>query len=139
VFVLAVDGGEVVGVSTGLPLLEADESFRQPFEAAGIDPASVFYFGESVLRANARGQGIGHRFFDEREAHAVALGFPVTAFCAVERPAEHPLRPADYRSHDVFWAKRGYVKRPELQARFSWKQIDAKDEVPNVLTFWTRG
>jgi len=139
VFVLALDGGEVVGVSTGLPLLEAGDSFNAPFVAAGIDPATVFYFGESVLRAGARGQGIGHRFFDEREAHAAALGFPVTAFCAVERPADHPLKPDGYRPHDAFWGKRGYVKRPAIQARFSWQQIDAADKVPNVLTFWTRG
>lgn len=135
VCVLALDDGEVVGASTGLPLEEADEAFRRPFAEAGIDERSVFYFGESVLDRAYRGQGIGHRFFDEREAHAVALGYTLSAFCAVERPEGHPLKPADHRSNEAFWTKRGYVLRPELRARLSWKQVDSSDEVENVLTF----
>ncbi|BCU78800.1 GNAT family acetyltransferase [Luteolibacter sp. LG18] len=139
VIVLALDGEKVVGVSTGLPLAEADEAFQTPFREAGIPVEEVFYLGESVLAKEYRGRGIGHRFFDEREAHAEELGYKVTSFCAVERPANHPLCPAAYHSNDVFWTKRGYVKRPELQCRLSWKQVDAEDEVENVLTFRTRG
>lgn len=135
VCVLALDDGEVVGASTGLPLEESDEAFRRPFEAAGIEVSSVFYFGESVLDRAHRGQGIGHRFFDEREAHAAELGFTITAFCAVERSDDHPLKPADYRSNDAFWSKRGYVLRPDLKARLSWQQVDSPDEVENVLAF----
>lgn len=138
VFVLALDDGKVVGVSTGLPLAESDEAFRGPFGQAGIDPQRVFYFGESVLLPEARGRGIGHRFFDEREKHAAALGFPVTAFCSVVRPDDHPLKPEGYRPHDAFWTKRGYTRRPDLRAKLAWKQIDAEDEVRNELVFWTR-
>jgi len=138
VIVLALDGERVVGVSTGLPLAEADDAFKRPFEEAGIPVEEVFYLGESLLETEYRGQGIGHRFFDEREAHAAALGYRITSFCAVERPADHPLCPPDYRSNDVFWTKRGYEKRPELQAILSWKQIDSPDEVENVLIFRTR-
>lgn len=95
VFVLACAGGEVVGASTGLPLLDDDALFARPFVAAGIDPATVFYFGESVLLPAFRGQGIGHAFFQAREAHARALGgFALTAFCAVDRAADDPRRPA---------------------------------------------
>jgi GNAT superfamily N-acetyltransferase len=135
VCVLALEDGEVVGASTGLPLEESDEAFRRPFEAAGIEVSSVFYFGESVLDRAHRGQGIGHRFFDEREAHAADLGFTITAFCAVERSEDHPMKPADYRSNDAFWSKRGYVLRPDLKARLSWQQVDSPDEVENVLAF----
>jgi len=135
VCVLALDDGEVVGASTGLPLEESDEAFRRPFADAGIDEREVFYFGESVLDRAYRGQGIGHRFFDEREAHAAELGFTMTAFCAVERPDDHPLKPADHRSNDAFWTKRGYAIRPDLKARLSWKQVDSTSEVGNVLVF----
>jgi GNAT superfamily N-acetyltransferase len=139
VFVLAICEGKIAGISTGLPLAEADESFQAPFSNAGLSPAGWFYCGESVLDPSWRGKGIGHRFFDEREAHARELGFTKTCFCSVKRPENHPLRPADYRSHDVFWTKRGYRKRPELCARFAWKQIDSAEEVENELVFWTRG
>jgi len=138
VCVLAIDDGVVVGASTGLPLEEADEAFRRPFAEAGIDKRSVFYFGESVLEKSHRGRGIGHRFFDEREAHAAELGFGITTFCAVERPDDHPLKPAGYRSNNAFWTRRGYVLRPDLRSRLSWKQVDSPEEVSNVLAFRIR-
>jgi GNAT superfamily N-acetyltransferase len=139
VVVLAEAGGEVVGVSTGLPLVDADSSFREPFERAGLSVAEWFYFGESVLDPAWRGRGVGHRFFDLREAHAVKLGYSKACFCAVERLPGHPLEPSDYRPHDRFWEKRGYLKQPGLHARFSWPQVDsAGAEVENELVFWTR-
>lgn len=135
VIVIALSDGEVIGVSTGLPLSEADPAFREPFEKTGVPVESVFYLGESVLEPAFRGRGLGHRFFDEREAHAAEYGFPVTAFCAVERADDHPLKPDGYVSHDTFWSKRSYIRRPDLQARLSWKQIDAEGDVENILTF----
>ncbi|QJE95085.1 GNAT family N-acetyltransferase [Luteolibacter luteus] len=138
VFVLALDGDRVVGVSTGLPMVDADESFQAPFAGNGESPENWFYFGESVLDPAYRGQGIGHRFFDERERHAHGLGFRCTCFCSVIRPADHPLMPPGYRSHDVFWTKRGYAKQANYKACFSWKQVDTSGETENELVFWTR-
>jgi GNAT superfamily N-acetyltransferase len=139
VMVLAEAAGKVVGVSTGMPLESADQAFRAPFERAGRAIGDWFYFGESVLDPEWRGRGIGHRFFDGREAHARGLGFRHACFCAVERPADHPLRPADYRPHDAFWGKRGYLKQAALRARLGWRQIDSPEiDVENELVFWTR-
>lgn len=138
VFVLACDGGRVVGASTGLPLLDDAEAFRRPFLDAGLDPAGVFYFGESVLLPGYRGRGLGHAFFDRREAHARALGrFAVTAFCAVDRDAADPRRPHEYRSNDAFWHKRGYRRRPGLSVRLRWPE-QGRGELEHGLTFWTR-
>ena len=138
VFVLAICDGRIAGVSTGLPLAEADPVFQKPFIDAALRPADWFYFGESVLDRAWRGKGIGHRFFDEREAHARGLGFTKTCFCSVKREPGHPLCPEGYRPNDLFWTKRGYVKQPELRANLAWKQIDATEEVENELVFWTR-
>jgi len=136
--VLALDQDRVIGCSTGLPLIEADAAFARPFVDGGQDVGSVFYFGESVLDADYRGRGLGHRFFDEREAHADRLGYPVTAFCAVVRSPDHPLRPEHHRPLDAFWHKRGYARVPELQARFGWKDIDQSEESLKTLVFWLR-
>lgn len=138
VVVLAKHGDEVIGAATGMPLAEADAAFREPFLDAGVPVAEWFYFGESVLRPAFRGQGIGHRFFDEREAHARALGFRRFAFCAVVRPPDHPLRPPRARTHDHFWTKRGFHRRDDLVARLPWKQVDTDDEVTNELVFWLK-
>jgi len=130
--------GRAVGATTCLPMAEEGPEFREPFERAGIDVTEIFYFGESVLLPEWRGRGIGKRFFDLREAHARALGYPLTAFCAVDRPRDHPRRPADYRPLDDFWRSRGYARHPDLQARFPWKEIGADEEITNSLTFWLR-
>ncbi len=138
VFVLARDGVAVIGASTGLPLLDDSDAFHTPFIAAGIDPASVFYFGESVLLPAYRGQGIGHAFFDRREAHARALGrFTLAAFCSVERAADDPRKPADYRPNDVFWRKRGYAPQPGMQVRLEWAELQ-HGQIDHSLSVWTR-
>ena len=91
-----------------------------------------------MLLGRFRGRGLGHEFFAAREGHAVALGFSETAFCAVERPAEHPMRLEGYWQLNEFWHKRGYVRDPRLVATVGWKQVDAPAEDENTLTFWRR-
>lgn len=139
-FVLAFDGDRVIGASTGIPLTDETAAFQQPFVERGIDLRRVFYFGESVLLPEYRGQGLGHRFFDEREAYARRLGrFDTTAFCAVVRAADDPRRPAGYRPNDVFWTKRGYVRQPDMRCAIEWKEIGADAPTVQQLAFWLRG
>ncbi len=139
VCVVARDGAEIVGASTASPMAETDEEFIEPFRKAGYDIAKVFYCGESVLIGDYRGQGAGHRFFDEREAHARRLGdFQISTFCRVVRPDDHPLKPADYRPLDGFWKKRGYAPVEGLVAHYAWKDIGETEETEKPLQFWTR-
>ncbi|MBU0830863.1 MAG: GNAT family N-acetyltransferase, partial [Alphaproteobacteria bacterium] len=74
VFVLAIDGDEVVGVATGTPMAGETEEVKRPFLEVGLDPQEFFYFGESVLLPEYRGQGIGVKFFEGRETQAKKLG-----------------------------------------------------------------
>lgn len=138
VLVLALDGERVVGCATAMAMRGAEAAFRQPFEQAGWPVDSIAYFGESVLLPAYRGLGVGHRFFDEREREARRLGARMTTFCAVQRPADHPLRPADARSLEPFWGKRGYHQRPELTTQFHWKDVGESSESAKTLVFWTR-
>ncbi len=136
--VLARDGERVVGAATALPMSAESDDVRAPFVAAGLDPARFCYFGESVLEPAYRGRGLGHRFFDEREAHARALGAAVTCFCAVERPDNHPRRPPGYQPLHRFWGRRGYQRRPDLVASFTWRDLDDAEETAKELVFWIR-
>jgi len=135
---IAWAGDELVGAATALPLAAHSDEVVPPLVGAGYDPATVYYFGESVLRRDFRGRGLGHRFFDEREAFARARGYRTAAFCAVDRPADHPRRPADYVPLDRFWGKRGFVRRPDIIARFAWKDLDADAETAKPMVFWTK-
>lgn len=137
-FVLALDGGKVVGASTGIPLTDAEPEFQTPFIAQGIAPDSVFYFGESVLQHDYRGHRLGHLFFDEREKFARALGKSITAFCAVERPEDHPLRPATYTPLDSFWIKRGYEKQPAMHTFYNWLDIGETTATDKPMVFWIK-
>jgi GNAT superfamily N-acetyltransferase len=136
--VLVFDDDRVVGATTCLPMLDEGPEFQAAFVQAGYDLATLCYFGESILLPAYRGQGIGKEFFVRREAHVRKLGMKLSAFCAVDRPAEHPLRPQGYRPLDEFWRSQGYVKRPELQATFVWQEIGEETESPKTLTFWTK-
>lgn len=138
VAVLAIDKGEAVGASTGMPLEDETDEVRAPFAAAGIAQAPIFYFSESVLLKPYRGTGLGVRFFEEREAHARALEFDFAYFCGVVRPTDHPARPAAYTPLDAFWQKRGYEAVPQLVAQFSWKDIGEGEESLKPLSFWRK-
>lgn len=136
--VLARSGDQVVGASTALPLIDAEDAFQKPFREAHLDPRRFYYFGESVLLPEFRGHGTGHRFFDERERSASALGFAECCFCAVVRPESHPLRPAHYKPLDAFWKKRGYRVQPGLVADYPWTDFGDESETSKSLQFWTR-
>lgn len=139
VCIAAYDGDEIVGASTGGPMVETDAEFAEPFIKAGRDPNRIFYCGESVLLKSHRGFGLGHAFFDGREAHARKLGgFTHSTFCRVVRPDDHPLKPKDYLPLDAFWTKRGYAPVPGLVASYSWKDIDQPGETEKLMQFWVK-
>lgn len=134
-----MDDGRMVGATTALPLSDETAEVQAPFHRAGCDIDQLFYFGESVLLPEYRGYGLGNRFFDEREAHARRFGtYSMACFCAVQRPDDHPLRPADYRPLDAFWAKRGYTARPDLRTTFVWPDRGETESTEKAMMYWTR-
>ncbi len=139
IIVLALDGDQVIGASTGLPMVDETPEFQQPFIEQGYDPAKVFYCAESVLLKEYRGKGVYKHFFTGREGHALRLGrFDWCCFCGVQRPGDHPLRPADYVPLDAIWNKFGYSKHPELRAFYDWKDVDQAEEASHEMVFWLK-
>lgn len=136
VVVGAFDEGRLVGAATGTPLADHADDFAAAFAGTGVNLDAIFYGAESVLLSEYRGRGIGHRFFDLREAHARDLGFARFCFCAVQRPMDHPARPMTYRPLDPFWRKRGYVPLDGVTAAFSWKDVGDPDQTAKPLQFW---
>lgn len=138
VVVAAFDGDKLVGAATALPLRDEADYVQKPFLEAGVDINDIYYFGESVLLKEYRGHGIGHKFFDGREAAAKKYNYKTTCFCGVVRSENHPMKPVDYSPLDEFWKKRGYEKHPELKSEFSWTDIGDKNETLKPMIYWMK-
>ncbi len=138
VVVGAWDGARLVGAATGSPMEDHAGEFGAPFVERGFDLGEVFYCAESVLLPDYRGRGLGHAFFDHREAHAKVLGRKWCCFCSVIRGDDHPMRPEGYRALDGFWRKRGYAPMDGMMAEFSWRDIGEEAETKKPLQFWIR-
>ncbi len=138
VLVAAFDGSRIVGAATASPMSAQKEEFRAPFQQRGIQTEGLFYFGESVLLPDYRGKGIGHAFFDHREAQALRSGATAAAFAAVIRPADHPARPHDYLPLDGFWARRGYAPIDGFVTELAWKEHGAAEETLKPMQYWMR-
>jgi GNAT superfamily N-acetyltransferase len=127
---------KVVGVSTAMALTDESRSIRRPIEKAGLDVRDWFYLAESVLLPEFRGRGLGHRFFDEREAAGRKLGFDRFLFCAVVRAPDDTRRPGDVRPLEPFWKRRGYSPMSVI-CHLRWKEIGANTASDHDLQFWS--
>ena len=136
--ILAWDGDRCVGASTVLPLADAEPAAQAPFLAAGMPIEKIDYFGESVILRPWRGRGLGVKFFELREWHALEYGLSICAFCSVLRPDDHPARPANHVPNDAFWTHRGYREVPELQTQFDWPDIGETQPSVKPMRFWMR-
>ncbi len=135
---LVRDGSRAVGATTAIALDEEEACFRQPFLQLGEELKSYCYFGESVLLPEYRGRGYGHRFFDERERHATALGKSATCFCSVLRESEHPAHSTTYRPLEPFWRGRGYLPIDGVIAEYPWRGIGEAHKSVKRLQVWVR-
>lgn len=138
VLVAAIADGRIVGAATASPMAAQKAEFRAPFEARGIATETLFYFGESVLLPEWRGRGIGHAFFDHREAQARACGAAAATFAAVVRPGDHPARPAGYVPLDAFWRGRGYAPVAGFLTDLAWRDHGEAEETPKPMQYWMR-
>ena len=136
---LVFDGEEAVGATTAMPLADEAEAMKAPFREAGLDTDRVFYNAESILLPAYRGRGLYRTFFAEREAHARGFGeYDQIAHCAVQRPDDHPLRPADAQPLDEVWRHFGYEPRPDLMASYPGRDIGDTEETDKPLMFWLK-
>ncbi len=134
----AFDGETLVGASTSTRMEDHAEAFSAPFRATGLALSDILYGAESVVLPPYRGLGLGHRFFELREAHARRHSRAYVAFASVKRPEDHPQRPATFRTNDAFWTSQGYAPLPGVVAEFGWKDLGDATETNKALQFWLR-
>ncbi len=136
ILVVAFDGDEVVGVSTGMPLIAQLKPVQQPWLDNKEDVSRIFYLSESVLKKTFRGRGIGVQFFEAREAWAIQQGFAGATFCGVVRPTNDPWRPMNWVPLDQFWLNRGYLRKDNYLCHMHWQMVYEREETEKTLQFW---
>ena len=137
--VLIFDNTTLVGVSLGYPLALESPDFQLPFKERNLPISSYYFFGESILLKPYRGRGIGHHFFDAREAHVSHLpAFKQICFCVPLQMESSAGRPSDFVPLHDFWRKRGYVNHPEMQIHVSRKRVEGIHPQESVMTFWIK-
>jgi len=137
--VVAFDGETPVGAATCLPVIDATANFRAPFLARAWRADRFFYLAESVLLPAYRGRGIGAAFFALREAHIRAVSAcDFACFCAIERPADHPYRPANAASLEPFWRRQGYAPVSGFHCTMRWKEIGKAVESDFAMQLWSK-
>lgn len=131
--------GSLVGASTCLPLQCAAPEFIEPFQKNKLDVSKYFYFGESIMKKQYRGNGIYSCFFSERENYAKSLKiYSKYCFCAVDRGENHPDKPIDYISLENYWKKHGYIKKEKLTTFFKWRDVNENIESEKLMKFWIK-
>jgi hypothetical protein len=137
--VLVFDGSVLVGVSTGIPLEFESRDVQKNFVSNKLPVSSYFFFGESLLLKEYRRRGIGHHFFDLREAHAGQLKrFSHICFYAIARKEDDPRKPEDYMPLHDFWRKRGYAPQKDFSMIISWKDIGDEKESQKNMLLWMK-
>ncbi len=137
--VLIFDNTTLVGVSLGCPLAIDEPALHRPFLERHLDINTYYDFGDSVLLKRYRGRGIGHHFFDAREAHVANYKkFKHICFCVPDFPEPNPNPPGDHVPLADFWRKRGYIHHPEMKCYLSWKKVNAAHPTENQMSFWIK-
>ena len=138
IMIVVLDNEKVVGASTAVPLICETIECQKPFIENQIDINHVFYFGESLLSPNYRGQNIYRHFFHEREQAARRAGCNMTAFCAVVRDEHDPRKPSTYQNLEPVWKHFGYQPMKDLVAYYKWQEIGEDQETEKPMMFWSK-
>jgi len=136
---LALDGNSVVGFTTCKPLRYAPESVKAPLIQGKVSVDEVLYLGESTLKPEFRGRGIGKHFFELREKHArTILGIKKNIFFTITRPDSDPKCPENYRNLHAFWKSQGYSPIPELVSYYPWREIGEQQAQLHTMQYWEK-
>ncbi|MES2121455.1 MAG: GNAT family N-acetyltransferase [Chlamydiota bacterium] len=130
VFIVAKAGTEVLGLISGIPMRELEESSRL-FLKNNISIDSIFYLGEVVVDPRYQGSPIEIALYRELEDHVRSLsGYNQIAECIPVLTEEN--------STGYLFEELGAVKHPALIDCFFWKEIGKEGTVPHFMQYWIK-
>lgn len=135
--VLAKDHETIIGVITGLPLLEATDEIKEVFVQNKVAMEGIFYLGEIVLLKKYRKTNIAFRLFKEFENEIKSKKlYQQMAMCEVERPDADTKKPLDYAATNK--QSKDFVQHKDLVTSFSWKDIGDSVKTQKKMRFWMK-
>lgn len=126
----------VVGYASAIPLEQEFAEIQKSFIDAGLNVKEYLYVGELMLQKPQQGLGFFNHWKNFGMQLAKDRGFKYWTGMTVDRPENHPLKPAGYIPLDTLWKRCGAIKDERLKATIPWKQIDTQKEEVNTLSFW---
>ncbi|MES2122596.1 MAG: hypothetical protein V4492_07465 [Chlamydiota bacterium] len=137
--VLIFDGITLVGSALGYPLEFEEPAVIKPFEEKHLDIHAYYLFTESLLLKSYRSRGIGHHFFDAREAHvSYNKKYKHICFYIPDIAQNMELKPEDTLPLFDFWRKRGYVPHHEMKFALQWTAIGEAHPSDKQMSFWIK-
>ena len=132
---LVFDHTTLIGVSLGIPLALESSELQKPFVDHSQPIDQYFYFSESVLLLPYRRRGIGHHFFDIREAHVKQLK-QYQRICFIDPNTNH-LKTNSLFLAD-FWKNRGYSPYSDLECSLPWQNLGEMKPSEKKCLFWVK-
>jgi hypothetical protein len=126
-----------VGFGNAIVMADECEEIRKPFEDQHLNLNHYLYIGEVMIEKSYRSKHLlksallpyFKRFADEQRCRFFTG-------MTVQRPDDHPYKPADYQSLEPIWKMFGAKKRDDMAINFEWKQVDSHKEESNKLDVW---
>lgn len=134
--ILVYDSGTIAGAITGMPLCHEGAQMREAFAGTAVSVDELYYIGEILLYPAYRNKSLGLKLFEQMESHIRSLGPYNRIVCAtVERPDNHPLRPANFTPITKFLARTGFRILPAITTHFTWCETDGIER-NHSMQFW---
>jgi hypothetical protein len=138
VLAIAKKGEELVGIASGLPMLESKEENKRLYAEKKIPGEHVFYLGEVVL-CHEQNTDVQERIYQEFEKAVIGLQkYHTLAVCEIERDPEDSKKPSSAFSSEVQWENRGFIRQPEFYTIAAWKDVGDLEKSNHALVFWTK-
>lgn len=135
---IAKKAEEVIGILTGLPLLESSKDNQQLFNHEKLLAPHVFFIGELVLADAYRKTGLEKQLYQEFERAVKGLKhFTSLLVCEVDR--EGSQKQVDHSSSiEQLWKESGFKKQPDFNIHYAWKEVGKQDKSSQPMQFWEK-
>lgn len=129
---------KIAGACTAIPLKDEHEDMQKPFLQRNEAISAYFYLSEILLLPEYRRLGLGNKIINACINYATSLAYPYVCLSTVIRAEDHPRRPLNYHSADLFFQKHGFEKMKNYICKFSWQDWDENQESDKSMQFWRK-